>query len=108
MFEARRRNALLKRSVCNVETTPLRKSPATWWWRAARGRSMSELPDDQSVVRPADITLYFAPASRAFTPRWLLEELELPYNVKSIDLRRGIQKSAQFRAINPMGKVPAL
>jgi glutathione S-transferase len=73
-----------------------------------QGGSVAELPDDQSVARPADITLYFAPASRAFTPRWLLEELELPYNVKSIDLRRGIQKSAKFRSINPMGKVPAL
>jgi hypothetical protein len=26
----------------------------------------------------SDITLYFAPASRAFTPLWLLEELGLP------------------------------
>jgi hypothetical protein len=39
------------------------------------------------------ITLYFAPASRAFTPRWLLEEIGLPYEVRMIDLRKGEQKS---------------
>jgi glutathione S-transferase len=55
-----------------------------------------------------DITLYFAPASRAFTPRWLLEELELPYEVRTISLRRGAQKSPRYLRINPMGKVPAL
>jgi glutathione S-transferase len=54
------------------------------------------------------ITLYFSPASRSFTPRWLLEELGIPYAVKTISLRRGVQKSTGFTAINPMGKVPAL
>lgn len=56
----------------------------------------------------ADITLYFAPASRSFGPRWLLEELELPYAVKTISLRKGEQKSPGYLRINPMGKVPAL
>jgi glutathione S-transferase len=55
-----------------------------------------------------DITLYFAPASRAFTPRWLLEELGLPYEVKTIDIRKGAQQSPDYLCVNPMGKVPAL
>jgi glutathione S-transferase len=55
-----------------------------------------------------DITLYFAPASRAFTPRWLLEELGLPYEVKTIDIRKGGQQSPDYLRVNPMGKVPAL
>ena|ERR1700710_2452823 len=55
-----------------------------------------------------DITLYFAPASRAFTPHWLLEELEVPYKVRTISLRKGAQKSPQYLHINSMGKVPAL
>jgi hypothetical protein len=54
-----------------------------------------------------DITLYFAPASRAFTPRWLLEELGLPYKVETIDIRKGGQQSPDYLRINPMGKVPA-
>jgi glutathione S-transferase len=54
------------------------------------------------------ITLYFAPASRSFTPRWLLEEIGLAYQVRMIDLRKGEQKSPAYTRLNPMGKVPAL
>jgi glutathione S-transferase len=55
-----------------------------------------------------DITLYFAPASRSFTPRWLLEEIGVPYSIKTIDLRRNEHKAPDYLRINPMGKVPAL
>lgn len=55
-----------------------------------------------------DITLYAAVASRAFTARWLLEELGVPYRVKTLSLRKKHQKSPQYLALNPMGKVPAL
>jgi len=55
-----------------------------------------------------EITLYFSPASRRFTPRWLLEELRVPYRVTMINLRKQRQKSARYLRINPMGKVPAL
>lgn len=56
----------------------------------------------------ADITLYFARASRAFVPLWLLEELGLPYRLKRLNLRRGDQKTRPYVALNPMGKVPTL
>jgi glutathione S-transferase len=56
----------------------------------------------------SDITLYFAPASRAFVPLWLLEELGLPYRLKRLNLRRGDQKTRAYVALNPMGKVPTL
>jgi glutathione S-transferase len=56
----------------------------------------------------ADITLYHSPASRAFVAYWLLEELGAPFKVRTVDLRKGEQKSADYRRINPMGKVPAL
>lgn len=55
-----------------------------------------------------DITLYFSVASRSFTAKWILEELGLPHRVKTIDLRKNEQKSADYLRINPMGKVPAL
>jgi glutathione S-transferase len=55
-----------------------------------------------------DITLYFARASRAFVPLWLLEELGLPYRLKRLNLRRGDQKTRAYVALNPMGKVPTL
>jgi glutathione S-transferase len=56
----------------------------------------------------ADITLYFSLASRSFTPRWLLEELGVPYRVQTVDLRERAQKRPDYLRINPMGKVPAL
>ena len=37
-----------------------------------------------------------------------LEELGLPYNVKPIDITTGIQKEAEFVAINPNGRIPAI
>jgi len=40
--------------------------------------------------------------------RELLEELGIPYQVETVDLRRDEQKSPAFLAINPMGKIPAL
>jgi glutathione S-transferase len=55
-----------------------------------------------------DITLYFALASRAFTPRWLLEELGVPYSVEMLNLREGTQKRPDYLRVNAMGKVPAL
>jgi glutathione S-transferase len=56
----------------------------------------------------SDITLYFSPASRSFTARWMLEEIGVPYRVQTVDIRKGDQKRADYLAINPMGKVPAL
>lgn len=55
-----------------------------------------------------DITLYHAPRTRAFTALWLLEELGVPYTLDSFDLRSGRAKSAEYRALNPMGKVPLI
>jgi glutathione S-transferase len=55
-----------------------------------------------------DITLYAGYASRAFTVRWMLAELELPHKVHTLNLRQGEQKAPAYLAINPMGKVPAI
>ena len=37
-----------------------------------------------------------------------LEELGLPYDVKSIDLRAQEQKQSWFLALNPNGRIPVL
>ncbi|WP_165215327.1 glutathione S-transferase family protein [Affinirhizobium pseudoryzae] len=37
-----------------------------------------------------------------------LEELELPYALKPVNVRKGDQKSEAFLALNPNGKVPVL
>ena len=52
--------------------------------------------------------LYWSPRSRAFTTLWLMEETGQPYERVLIDLSKGAQKTPEYLAINPMGKVPAL
>ncbi len=52
--------------------------------------------------------LYYAPRTRSIRPRWLLEELGVPFKLVRLDLASGAQKNPDFLRINPMGKVPAL
>jgi glutathione S-transferase len=54
------------------------------------------------------ITLYHSPASRAFTAYWMLEELGVPFGVKTVDIRKGEQKAPAYLKLNPAGKVPTL
>jgi glutathione S-transferase len=53
------------------------------------------------------MTFYTNPFSRGRTVRWMLEEIGEPYDVKVMEFDGNI-KSAEYLAINPMGKVPAL
>jgi len=55
-----------------------------------------------------NITLYHSPESRAFTTYWLLEELGVPFAVKTVDIRTGAQKAPAYLKLNPAGKVPTL
>ena len=52
--------------------------------------------------------LYWAPNSRSLTVVWMLEELGVPYERVLVDIRSGEQDKPAYRAIHPMGKVPAL
>ena len=52
--------------------------------------------------------LYFNPKSRALIAKWMLDECGATYELVPIDLAQGEHKSAQFLAINPAGKLPAL
>jgi len=51
---------------------------------------------------------YYNPMSRALTTEWMLEELEAAREQVLVDFESGESQSAEYRAINPMGKVPAL
>ena len=53
------------------------------------------------------LVLYSNPQSRARVARWMLEEVGQPYRTEILQYG-GTMKSADFLAINPMGKVPAL
>lgn len=52
--------------------------------------------------------LYWCPRSRSFSALWLMEEIGEPYERVLIDITTGAQKTPEYLAINPMGKVPAL
>jgi glutathione S-transferase len=54
----------------------------------------------------ADLTLFYAPRSRAVMALWLLEELGQPYRLEHVDLARGDHKKPEFLQHNRMGKVP--
>lgn len=52
--------------------------------------------------------LYWSPRSRSFSGLWLMEETGQPYERVLTDISTGAQKTPEFLAVNPMGKVPAL
>jgi glutathione S-transferase len=53
------------------------------------------------------LTLYTHPQSRGRIARWMLEETGEPYEARIVEYGPAM-KGPDYRAINPMGKVPAL
>lgn len=53
------------------------------------------------------LTFYTNPNSRGRIVRWMLEEVGQPYDTQYLDYGPAMA-SPEYRAINPMGKVPAL
>ncbi|MDP1642099.1 MAG: glutathione S-transferase [Phenylobacterium sp.] len=56
----------------------------------------------------SDLVFYTNPMSRGRIIRWMLEEVAQPYETKVLSWETGETKSAEYLAINPMGKVPAI
>lgn len=54
------------------------------------------------------VTFFHAPHSRSGITRAMLEELGAPFDLVTLDLQRNEQRSDDYLAINPMGKVPAI
>ena len=55
----------------------------------------------------SELIFYTNPMSRGRTVRWMLEEIGQPYQTEILDYATTL-KSPEYRAINPMAKVPAL
>jgi len=55
----------------------------------------------------SDLILYTNPMSRGRVARWMLEEVGAPYETVVLDYGTTM-KGADYLAINPMGKVPAI
>ncbi|ADO75532.1 glutathione S-transferase family protein [Stigmatella aurantiaca] len=52
--------------------------------------------------------LYYCAQTRAIRPRWILEELGVPYELAHIDVMKGEHKQPAYMKIHPLGVVPAL
>jgi glutathione S-transferase len=52
--------------------------------------------------------LYFAPRTRATRPRWLLEELGVPYTIVRVDLDAKENREPGYLRVHPLGRVPVL
>jgi GST-like protein len=54
------------------------------------------------------IALYTAPTPNGYKASIALEEMEIPYNVHTINLMEGDQKQTEFLEICPNGRIPAI
>ncbi len=54
-----------------------------------------------------ELVFYTNPKSRGRIVRWMLEEVGAPYRTEVVEYGPAM-KGPEFRAVNPMGKVPAL
>lgn len=55
-----------------------------------------------------ELILYHAVPSRSSIVHWMLEEVGRPYELRLLDLKTGENRTPEYLAVNPMGKVPAL
>ena len=56
----------------------------------------------------SQITLYHCPHSRSTSAITLLEELQAPYQLHVMNMKKGENRESAYLAVNPMGKVPAI
>jgi len=52
--------------------------------------------------------LYYVPKTRATRPRWVLEELGVPYDLVRLDPAKAETRSAEHLGRHPLGHVPVL
>lgn len=61
-----------------------------------------------TIASSHPIQLYFFPTPNGLKISIVLEELEVPYDVHVVDIRKGDQLQPQFLAISPNNKIPAI
>ena len=54
------------------------------------------------------LKLYYSPGACSFAPHIMLEESGLPYTAELVSLAEGKQRTPEYLAINPKGRVPVL
>jgi glutathione S-transferase len=54
------------------------------------------------------IKLYHAPRARSVRVYWLLEELQVPFDVEDLEFTPEALKSPEYLKVHPLGRVPAI
>jgi glutathione S-transferase len=54
------------------------------------------------------LVFFHNPRSRALIAHWMLEEIGQPYELRLVRFDKGDNRTPEFLAINPMGKLPTL
>lgn len=54
------------------------------------------------------LKIYHATGTRAFRVIWVCEELSVPYEIVPVDFSAAYRASPEWRALNPVGKVPVM
>lgn len=54
------------------------------------------------------LNIYHATGTRAFRVIWACEELGVPYEITPVDFSPAYRASPEWRALNPVGKVPVM
>ncbi|HET8932768.1 MAG TPA: glutathione S-transferase family protein [Polyangiales bacterium] len=52
--------------------------------------------------------LYEFPPTRSIRVRWMLQELGMPFEAITVNLKNGDHRKPEFRKLNPAGKLPVL
>ena len=59
-------------------------------------------------MRVGNVKIYHVQGTGSVRVIWLCEELEIPYEIESIDFSLTFRQSPEWRAKSPTGKVPAM
>ena len=54
------------------------------------------------------LKIYHFPGTRGFRVIWACEELSVPYEIEPVNFAAEYRASPEFRALNPVGKVPVM
>ena len=60
------------------------------------------------MPRQPDLTLFHAPQTRSIRVRWLLEEMQLPYHLHTVQFATRPAGDERYALIHPLRKIPAL
>ena len=54
------------------------------------------------------LKIYHSPGTRGFRVIWVCEELSVPYEIVPVDFSAEYRATREWRALNPVGKVPVM